>query len=706
MNKRRRPIHSKVYRMVLGISLAALTLSSVVGIVSMMRIQGDSEAALLHQMEQNLYDLVISKARVAESELERYADYVQTFSDYLHELYDGHPILENSGPIQPARTENANVYAMQRVLSGRDVPLGDVREDLLLLVNMEHLWKPIMLQDRNSSILSIYYGTKDGLLIAYDKHSHLTAPRGGESEFYYDYFKSPWYRRAVRTNGLCFTDAYQDAFGRGMVITCVAPVYDEKNEFAGVVGMDILFPVLYRIIIGRGLKEEAEGAYAFLVDREGSLIEPSNGGETKIRNLYYDYTREIDYKIAGRILRGKTGVSLSESGIYYGYTTITSTGWKLCIRVPESLILAPVRSVNRNVIMTIALFVMAFIMILALVAKESERFSARLTGPIVALGKDVEKISDGDLDYRAAIHDNDEIGDLAAGFNNMAASLKEYIQTFAAVTAERERIKTELNVAAQIQADLLPCTFPPFPDRREFAIYATMIPAKEVGGDFYDFFFIDGNHLALVMADVSGKGMPAALFMVITRTLIKNRAQMGGTPSEILEAVNNQLCEESRTELFVTAWLGILEISTGKLAAANAGHEYPAIRRAGGSYELMRRAVNNPAVATLEGMRFYGSEFCLRPGDSLFLYTDGVVEATRAAEGVGYELYGRDRMINALDRHGSEPVEALIASMKREVDAFVGEAPQFDDITMLALQYYGGEEKTGAGEMPVDEQGE
>ena len=274
----------------------------------------------------------------------------------------------------------------------------------------------------------------------------------------------------------------------------------------------------------------------------------------------------------------------------------------------------------------------------------------------------------------------------------------EYLQIFNSVrlTAEKmqsekekERIGAELNVATQIQADMLPRIFPAFPDRKEFDIYATMTPAKEVGGDFYDFFLIDENHLGLVMADVSGKGVPAALFMVIAKTLIKNRAQMGGGPAEVLQYVNEQLCEGNDAELFVTVWFAILDLSTGKGLAANAGHEHPSIRRAGGDYELVVYR-HTPAVATMEGIHFREHEFELRPGDSLFVYTDGVTEATDAHN----ELFGNERMLTALNENPDADPKTLLHTMRRHIDAFVGNAPKFDDITMLGLLYKGSEEKS------------
>ena len=257
----------------------------------------------------------------------------------------------------------------------------------------------------------------------------------------------------------------------------------------------------------------------------------------------------------------------------------------------------------------------------------------------------------------------------------------------AADSSARQRIETELNVATQIQADMLPSIFPAFPERSEFDIYAGMTPAKEVGGDFYDFFLVDEDHLALVIADVSGKGVPAALFMVIAKTLLKNAVQMGSSPKEALEKVNNQLCENNEAEMFVTVWLGVYEISTGRLTAANAGHEYPAIRRAGGQFELLQDR-HGFVLAGMENARYREYQLEIGVGDTLFVYTDGVAEATDEAN----TLYGTDRMLAALNRNCELGPEKLLHQVKADIERFVGAAPQFDDITMLSLQRKGGQE--------------
>ena len=285
---------------------------------------------------------------------------------------------------------------------------------------------------------------------------------------------------------------------------------------------------------------------------------------------------------------------------------------------------------------------------------------------------------------RIQIRTGDEIEGLSESFGRMMDDITSYVSNLATVTAEKERIGAELNVATQIQANMLPRIFPPFPERKEFDIYATMTPAKEVGGDFYDFFLIDDDHLALVMADVSGKGVPAALFMVIAKTLIKNRTQMGGSPAEVLSDVNEQLCEGNEAELFVTVWLAIIEISTGKGIVANAGHEHPALKRQDGRFELVKYR-HSPAVAVMEGIRFREHEFELRPGDCLYVYTDGVTEATNEDN----ELFGEERLIAALNRETGITQEKLLGNVKEEIDLFVADAPQFDDITMMGLVWNG-----------------
>ncbi len=316
--------------------------------------------------------------------------------------------------------------------------------------------------------------------------------------------------------------------------------------------------------------------------------------------------------------------------------------------------------------------------------------------------KDVPKTKEN----LAMITPNNEVESLAEGFSSMVDELGRYVEEVRKIAADKERIETELNVATKIQADMLPSVFPPFPDRTEFDLYATMDPAKEVGGDFYDFYFIDDDHICLTIADVSGKGVPAALFMVISKTLLHSRVLMGGLPSEILYDVNNRLCENNDLGYFVTIWLAIIDLRTGEGISANAGHEHPAIRPAGKQYEF-RVYPHSPAVGLMEEMRFKDRKFKLNPGDRIFVYTDGVPEATNKDK----HLFEGDRLKEALDSSDYRDPENVCNTVQKYIDEFVDGAEQFDDITMLTFLYKGSGDKTepaeqNAAETPADSVGQ
>lgn len=278
--------------------------------------------------------------------------------------------------------------------------------------------------------------------------------------------------------------------------------------------------------------------------------------------------------------------------------------------------------------------------------------------------------------------DSTEVGKLARSYISMVKELENYVSNLKSVTAEKERINAELTLASDIQAHMLPCIFPAFPEHDEFDLYASMTPAKEVGGDFYDFYMIDETNLAVVMADVSGKGVPAALFMVIAKTLIKNYAQMGIEPAEVFTTVNKMLCEGNDAGLFVTAWMGVLDLESGQLTYVNAGHNPPLLYKNNKDFEYLK---SRPGfvLAGMETIKYKQNAITLSPGDKLFLYTDGVTEATNADK----QLFGEDRLCQFMNTHRSDTAMEILHNLKKHIDKFVGEAPQFDDITMLMLDY-------------------
>lgn len=678
MEQKRQPIRKKVQKIVLLISVAGLLLTSAVGLFSMLRIKGDSENALIRQMNQNLLNVVKDKADLADSELGKYADYIRDFSSYIHDLYQ-HPEDYVQREVFPPDAASAGVCTMQRYLVSPDISVEATAQERRLLGNLEQLWAPV-LSGSKDMITTIYVGTQSGFLLSYDDCADLGVTPGSD-ESYFDYFQSSWYTSAMEAGTVLFTDTYPDAYGRGLMISCAAPFYDAQDQFAGVVCMDILIGDLTSYVIDVAL---GEGAYAFLVNASGDIIASADMKATDAAFESILDASSAVYEVSAPIINGETGVMLTSGGVYYAYTPVSSANWKFCVHIPESLVLAPVKAMERNIIAAIFAFVAALALIIFCVVLMVRRFSQKLTAPLTALGQDVQTISSGDLDYRAEIRSNDEIGDLAGSFNNMAASLKQHIENLTAVTAEKERIGAELDVATHIQKSMLPCIFPAFPERKEFDVYATMNPAKEVGGDFYDFFMVDDTHLAVVMADVSGKGVPAALFMVIGKTLIKDHTQPGKSLGEVFTDVNNMLCDSNSEGLFITAFEGVLDLVTGEFRYVNAGHEPPYLCKQGEGFEAYKIRAGF-VLAGMEDLRYREGSLQLSPGDRIFLYTDGVTEATDGAN----QLYGSERLHRVLNANLDAGPETLLPAVKADVDQFVGDAPQFDDITMLCLAYRG-----------------
>ena len=282
------------------------------------------------------------------------------------------------------------------------------------------------------------------------------------------------------------------------------------------------------------------------------------------------------------------------------------------------------------------------------------------------------------------IRSRNEIGQLSEDVTEMVRQLDAHMDQIRIITAEKERIGTELELAKRIQASMLPNIFPPFPEKQEFDVYASMDPAKEVGGDFYDFFLVDDDHLAMVIADVSGKGIPAALFMMISKIMLQDRTKAGLSPAEVLEHVNNEFCANNPEEMFVTVWLGILELSTGKLTAANAGHEYPVLMQPGGSFAIYKDK-HDFVIGGIPKIKYRNYDMHLEHGSKLFVYTDGVPEAMNSTQ----ELFGTERMLTALNDAPNAAPKEILLQVRKAVDAFVGQEEQFDDLTMLCLEFRG-----------------
>lgn len=379
----------------------------------------------------------------------------------------------------------------------------------------------------------------------------------------------------------------------------------------------------------------------------------------------YSYSKESGaHTTAGTAVRNSKGEIIAFLGVEKAMTSLENAR----------------QTYVRHVVMVTAVFVLLFLCIYILYLHRE------ILRPILAVAQEAERFAQNNVepsDVLVSIRKHDEIGTLARAIHKMEQDIHAYIDNLAEVTAEKERISTELAVATEIQASMLPCIFPAFPDRREFDIYATMNPAKEVGGDFYDFFMVDERHVAIVMADVSGKGVPAALFMVIGKTLIKDHTTPGCDLGTVFSEVNELLCEANSEGLFITAFEGVLDLVTGEFCFVNAGHEMPFIAKAGEDF-VPYKVRAGFVLAGMEGMRYRAGSMMLEPGDRVFQYTDGVTEATNGDN----ELYGMTRLQAVLNRGSKMHPEEILPAVKADIDTFVGDAPQFDDITMLCLAYH------------------
>lgn len=428
------------------------------------------------------------------------------------------------------------------------------------------------------------------------------------------------------------------------------------------------------------VSSENDSRYVFDIYTDGNDSELISGlGDWYNDDELYAVVREV-YQTGHST--GEVIVTNDKYGyLASAYTPVLTTDGSVAAVVGADInmdvILGEVRTRTFQIFFFVAAIITIFLIILMLIINK------QILKPIVSLSQHMGNFTGGDGAFQefTVSATGDELQTMSESFNRMVGDIKLYIKNLSDVTADRERIATELGIAAQIQSDMLPSIFPAFPERDEFDIYATMQPAKEVGGDFYDFFLIDDDHLGIVMADVSGKSVPAALFMVIAKTLINNRARDKEEPQDVFTNVNSQLCESNETSMFVTAWFGVLEISSGKMTYVNAGHNPPLLKKAGGLYEYLKTN-RSLMLAGMSGYQYKQFEMQLEKGDMLFLYTDGVTEANNTED----ELYGEERLLSILNNCSKFPPTELLPRVKADIDLFADGAPQFDDITMLLIQ--------------------
>ncbi len=672
---------------------------------------GEKQRESISAITDNIMDQVIVQSMDRTTRLEAYIademfhgleDRVSMLGEYAGQLFadpDEYPRMPYAAP-DPQR--NGEVTAQLILADGVDGSARALSSRLGLIANMSDLM--ISLFGASAETNSCFVALPDGAFLVVDDRSASKFGENGE-RISYDPRTRPWYQQAVEKDALIFTDVEIDAFTGDIGIVCAMPVYAD-GRLCAVVGSDLFLTSMQDNIQG----SDVNGGFQCVINQNGHVVfSPRTQGTLRVvaSQEAEDIRNSDNTELASLVLdamKGQTDVRLIplDGGRYYmigvpmdtvGWTLISVFDTEMATR-PGMMLQESYRQTEeeakafyrdqagRSRLTIIVLLAAAACLTLA----GALTLGKKIVRPLNLITDRIRNLKEGNLEFRMEdeFRTGDEIEILAESFAAISHRTVGYIDEVKRVTAEKERIGTELQMATRIQSAMLPHIFPAFPDRPELDIYASMDPAKEVGGDFYDYFLIDDDHLCMVMADVSGKGVPAALFMMASKIIIQSSAMMGLSAGEILTRTNAAVCSNNAEEMFVTVWIGILELSTGKLTAANAGHEYPVLKKAEGEFEQIRD-VHGFVIGGFEDVQYKEYELVLEPGAKLFVYTDGVPEATNAAQ----EMFGSDRMIAALNLDVCAEPEQLLKNVRKAVDEFVQDAEQFDDLTMMCLEYKG-----------------
>ncbi|MDR1956186.1 MAG: SpoIIE family protein phosphatase [Treponema sp.] len=700
-------IKRKVLTVILASSLGALALLSLTGMISIFNIRritlshsnalGDmaarkSQEALETQVRRELLNFAQDKADLIDEKflaVQQQTKMTAEIATYIYtykEQYKPKPI----NYLQIGEVGTTVPY----VMTAPGVSLAAIREEVGLAANVAALLRQIVVMDMG--IMESYIAGETGYTIMVEKN----ASAGNNTTF--DGRSRSWYKGAKERDGLFWSGVFTDAFGHGASISCAIPFYDDSEGnrvLRGVAGNGTTLTEVDRII---NASKIGQTGYAFLLDDRGRLIigpeTENNNPDGPERNVGEEYLQSSDPAIrdlAERMIGNEKGVvrlQLSGEDVYVAYCPLSVMDFSLGIVLSADEVTAPVKLMEQDIIqltrgvsadintsIVSILLIIAAVIVAAVFAAlyVAFRLSRSLTAPIIKLCQGAEIISGGDLNYQLAVDSDDEIGILARTFNQMIGDIKK-------INGEKERINGELTAAADIQNNMLPRIFPKFARHQNLALFAKMAPAKEVGGDFYDFFYLNrkATKIACIIADVSGKGVPAALFMVIAKTLLKIHLLRGMDPAATLDAVNKLLCEDNPQSMFVTVFLCTLDLSTGQMSYANGGHNPPLIALGGGPFRFMELKKGVP-LGMFEASRYKLCELFLHDGDKLYLYTDGVNEAMNG-EG---DQFGNDRFLEKANANLGLPPERFDQALRQELALFVNGAEQSDDITTLAIAY-------------------
>jgi sigma-B regulation protein RsbU (phosphoserine phosphatase) len=648
-----------------------------------------------------LQDMAVEKATIADGVFSEFESAVCEVAYVAEQIYNN---PQDYGPrtVPLPDASKDGELTMQVLYSSKTDPDDPaIKKELALIGNVQDT---LMAINGNQEIMvSIYVATESGFMVQadyipakkYDEDGNLMPLEAKER---------PWYKGAAILKRPYFTPVTKDAHTPRPTVMCGVPVFRD-GELVAVAGagmyLDNMESFVKSIDVGSGgfaCIMNKDGQILFSTAAEGSLAAVTGG--TDIRRGSDAALAQVATN-ASIGLKGVNLISVDGVPSYIAYAPMKTVGWSLFVILPQEGVEAPTKQLleslrvmmdqsmaqsDKQVQNATWLLIALFGVAVAMAVWIAIRLSQNIVRPIHVLTDKVSRISGDTLDFEWDLETGDETQTLAESFASMTRRMNEYIENIQTITAEKERVGAELSLAQRIQESMLPNVFPPFPERKEIDIYASMDPAKEVGGDFYDYFFIDDDHLGLVIADVSGKGIGAALFMTMSKITLQNFAVQNLSPAEVLRKTNEMICANNAADMFVTVWIGVLEISTGKLTASNAGHEYPVLMLPGRGYEIVKDT-HGFVVGGLEDEVYEDYELQLEPGSKLFLYTDGLPEA-KGSGGVK-DMFGMERIIDTLNKDVSASPEQTLGMIDKAVADFVQDEEQFDDLTMLCLEYRG-----------------
>lgn len=664
-------------------------------------IENISSAYMADLSQNQILELASGKAEIADKIFSEFKQGVSIAAAAAEQIYSN-PELYSPRTVALPDPENDGTLSAQVLYSASIDPEDpEIKEELALIGNVQDVLMAVNASQDNMA--SLYVASESGFMVQAD---YISAKK-------YDLFGNlmpleakyrPWYIGASTTGKPFFTAVTKDAHTPRLAIMCGVPVY-AHGKLKGVAGagmyLDDMEELVQSVDMGGSSKAcilNKSGKVLFSTYETGTLAAVANAKDIRMSEDTAIAT------LAQKAVSGETGttlVNLDGTPSYAAYAPMKTVGWSLIVFLAQEEVEEPIdkllasldsmtdaslhRTLNyiRNArFLLLMLLGLSVVVALAVSAK----LSNRIVKPIQLLTSKVKTMQGDELDFTWDLNTGDETQTLTEAFQSLTGRMKQYIHEKEVITAEKERISTEMSVASKIQTSMLPSTFPPFPDCTEFDIYALMDPAREVGGDFYDFFLVDDDHLCLVIADVSGKGVPAALFMMASKIILQNCSQLMMSPAEILTRTNETICQNNSEEMFLTVWVGILELSTGRLKAANAGHEYPFIKKPDGMFEMLRDK-HGFIIGGMEGLTYKEYELTLEPGSKIFVYTDGVPEAL--SKNGGEDMFGLNRIGSALNENPDATPKQLILNVREKLETFAKDAEQFDDITMLCVEYNG-----------------